>query len=115
MKADSHKALVGLHQAYVKGLPQRIALLEVHWNDICHSPFDTIALQKYYRDVHDLSGSSGTHGYMPLSKSLRQLDKILNDALKKNTIEDTLKHAPALLTEIKLHATIPPNPPELFK
>ncbi len=108
---DRDKVLADLHLDYVQRLPKRIADLEQRVWEIIETNFDRPIEERCFRDVHDLCGSSGTHGYSELSKKLRHLEKILHSerrASNKRAIGE-------LLVQIKEASRIPPNTPEMFK
>lgn len=115
MDKETNKILAAIHQDYVEKLHPRIVALERTWLHITTSKSDEDSLRACYREVHDLSGSSGTHGYKELSKVLRELDKIFSNMLQNGANFANKENTTNLLTQAKTAALVPPDTPDMFK
>ncbi|CAM4491729.1 MAG: hypothetical protein LEGION0403_FIIPPAGN_01665 [Legionella sp.] len=115
MDKETNKILAAIHKDYVKKLHPRIVALEITWLQITESESDEDGLCTCYREIHDLSGSSGTHGYKELSKILRELDKIFSSILQNGMDFVNKKKTTDLLTQAKKAVLVPPDTPDMFK
>lgn len=115
MDSETNKILAAIHKDYVKELPQRIVKLELAWSQITKLESDGDTLSAYCKEVHDLSGSSGTHGYKELSKILRELDKLLSNLEPKKMEFINKDIVNYLLKQAEMAALIPPDTPDMFK
>lgn len=77
--------LQDLFVIYTKNLPNKIHMITIQWQELL-SHFDKIKFQHFHRDVHSLCGSSGTYGYIELSKAARKLEIYLKNLLNADAL-----------------------------
>ncbi|KTD46241.1 regulatory protein (GGDEF domain) [Legionella quateirensis] len=65
---------------YSQKLPDKIHHIETLWKEQQHH-WDLSQFQDFHREVHSLCGSSGTYGYIELSKAARQMEVFLKNIL----------------------------------
>lgn len=65
-----------LKSAYAERLPARIDALVEAWTSLMQA-WDTDVAQEFYRAVHSLCGSSGTHGAAGIAKHARELEQAI--------------------------------------
>lgn len=82
----TQKKLDALYQAYSKALPKKLMSIETLWQDQLQN-WDLERLHDFHREVHSLSGSSGTYGYLELSQKARELEIQLKLILNAETID----------------------------
>lgn len=95
--------------AFSNHLPNKILSLQTHWQELCEK-FDPKSFKDFHHEVHTLTGSSGTYGYVNLSKMLRELEVFLKDLLDQNNLEQEqqtqITHLMSCLTEPASEHTI---------
>lgn len=106
MNADIQKKFRALHAAYAKNLPNKIAAIKKQWKKL-QQQWDKQAFVDFHREVHSLCGSSGTYGYIALSKAARNLEMYLKPLLNNTSIfpqqdsdiSERLKQLESMLSE----------------
>lgn len=87
------KKLDQLIKLYSKNLPDKILAIETLWNQLLQH-WDLVLFHDFHREVHSLCGSSGTYGYIELSKAARQMEifikTILNDELMNSEKQEII-------------------------
>lgn len=66
-----------LQQAYTEQLPTRLMDINESWGNLQKTTADEEQRREFYRHIHSMAGSSGTFGYIGLSKQARKLEEIL--------------------------------------
>lgn len=101
------KKLQQLFLDYSQNLPAKIQLIESEWQGVLLAKDRGDRLEKLHRDVHSLCGSSGTYGYVELSKAARQMEIFLKDKLLNHEIsisdQELVEH---FIQQLKLTMTI---------
>lgn len=87
--------------AYTKNLPIKMGEIENLWDKL-REHWDAAEFQDFHREVHSLSGSAGTYGYVELGKSARQLEIYLKALLDKSQLSVEQQHTISqLLAQLK--------------
>ena len=95
---------------YTKRLPNKIQMLETHWQHI-QKKWDLQQFRDFHREVHSLSGSAGTYGYLNLSDAARQLEFYLLPLLayEQRLQREQINEITKLLNKIKTTPTTTPT------
>lgn len=99
-----------LHKAYIASLPDRIIFLEEQWGIILKQLSNKTLWIDFFHNAHKLCGSSGIHGFVKLSQSLRKLANILVDCQDETPQDDVIKDIELLMQQIKEEPLIPQEP-----
>lgn len=99
---------------YQKKLPDKIARIEEQWQEI-QQQWNPEKMEILHRDIHSLCGSSGTYGYVELSKVARQAEIYLKEnLLNADDISDQQKKkVTSYLDQLKAYASVSINEPKL--
>lgn len=101
MNEDIQKKLNALYELYSKNLPNKIRSIESLWSAL-EKKWDETEFETFHREVHSLSGSSATYGYVGLSKASRQLELYLKNRLNQSKLDRGEKdHIVNLLNQLK--------------
>lgn len=79
---DISELLAALRSEYAVQLPGRIAFIQQAWQAIQHSTWDSQAVDRLYRSIHNLAGSSGSYGFRVLSERARTAEGCLRSIIQ---------------------------------
>src|SRR3982750_724421 len=77
-----------LFKHYSKNLPKKIQAIETQWQNLLQH-WSMERFKDFHREVHSLCGSSGTYGYMELSKAAREMEIYLKSLLTQTALSST--------------------------
>ncbi len=99
---------------YQKNLPDKIVSFEQQWQEL-QQQWDPEKMETLHRDIHSLCGSSGTYGYVELSKIARQAEIYLKENLLKadEITEQQQKIVTTYLNQLKVYASVSINEPNV--
>ena len=80
MNVKAQNKLKELIDMYSKKLPDKIHRIETLWKEQQHQ-WNLNQFQDFHREVHSLCGSSGTYGYIELSKAAREMEIFLKNIM----------------------------------
>lgn len=111
MDSNVQKKLQELFLIYTKNLPLKIKKIEEHWLSLLQH-WDKKEFLVFHREVHSLCGSSGTYGYVELSKKARQMEICLKRFLNADALTEEMKNTiTSYLEELKWVLSIPAPAP----
>ena len=79
-----------LKESYLQNLPHKLRDIETRWNAIYLS-FDKQNFIDFHREIHSLSGTAGTYGYISLGQACRDLEIYVLQLLDYNELNDLQK------------------------
>ncbi|MBL7478439.1 diguanylate cyclase [Legionella bononiensis] len=101
MNINAQNKLNELIAIYSKNLPEKIHRIEMLWKEQQHH-WNVDHFQDFHREVHSLCGSSGTYGYMELSKAARQMEVFLKNILTQGQLtQEDKKHIASYINQLK--------------
>lgn len=87
-KQHIQQQLVQLRAEFASSLSQRVNQMMAELKSLTADADSGVKLQEIFRQVHSLSGSSGTFGFSQLSEHCRQLELILKEFINTHTLPD---------------------------
>jgi diguanylate cyclase (GGDEF)-like protein len=71
-----------LREAYAARLPQRIDQINETWNEISQGKWDLLRLEDIHMQIHKLTGSGASYGFLAISDIARNLEAQLSQLLQ---------------------------------
>lgn len=81
---NNDKALQALLAEYAKNLPDKVGFIERGWQEL-RTAWNADNLRKFYKDVHNFCGTTGSYGFKKLSIVARDLEIYLKSLMEKNS------------------------------
>jgi chemotaxis protein histidine kinase CheA len=107
--AGETDALQAIADEFVRSLPARMATTDSAWAALNVPQPTTDALNDFYHQIHNMSGSSGTFGFMQFSQISRKILNILEPAIKGEAglSAEMISAVGPVLDELKVEAKEP--------
>jgi hypothetical protein len=106
MDDNIQKKLEELFILYRNSLPEKIANIDLLWNEIVKQ-WDSSTFEVLHRKIHSLCGSAVIYGYPELGKKAREAELFLQSRLHATTLtEDEKTTISALIMNLKTAARL---------
>lgn len=88
MSDPEQPTLEGLREYFTARLPERMTEMDSAFRAARDAGFTGDALRTFHRLAHSLAGAGGTFGFPRVSEAARDLERLLNTLLKRETPPD---------------------------
>ena len=108
-KPELERKIAVIVERYRRDLPERIAELRRHWQDLCATSEPAPVMEQMFRAAHTLKGSAATLGFPEVSVEAARIDAGMRPLMEQHRTPDPVEcqHIEAVLERLERLAASP--------